>query len=134
MKQQIPDQDEILRVLQSHAPRAMHVGELCGRLNLPRSTRDEVVRRLLLLADEDLVGEMPGLRFRALDAEKKKKRGREKAKSTRSRSRKARERIELAAAMAPAISSAPISCRVKASRFIFLIARRSVIFRLRQFS
>ena len=91
MKQKIPDQDEILQVLQSHAPRAMHVGELCGRLKVPRSEKDEVVRRLLLLADENLIGEMPGLRFRAIQGEKSQKRGREKTKTMRGRGRKARE-------------------------------------------
>ena len=103
MKDDSPNREEILKVLEAHAPRAMHVGELCGRLNLPRSAKDEVVRRLLLLAEENLVGEMPGLRFRALKGAKSKKRGREKSKSTRGRGRKARERIELAAAATPAI-------------------------------
>jgi ribonuclease R len=103
MKENVPTQEEILRVLEAHAPRAMHVGELCGRLDLPRSAKDEVVRRLLLLADEGSVGEMPGLRFRALKGAKKQKRGREKTKATRGRGRKAQERIELAAAATPAI-------------------------------
>jgi ribonuclease R len=103
MKEQIPPREEILAVLESHAPRAMHVGELCGRLKLPRRAKDEVVRQLLLLADENLVGEMPGLRFRALKGATPKKRGREKTKSTRGRGRKAQERIELAAAATPAI-------------------------------
>jgi ribonuclease R len=91
MQEDIPEKDEILQVLQAHAPRAMHVGELCGRLNVSRNAKDEVVRRLLLLADEDLVGEMPGLRFRALTGSKSKKRGRDKSKATRGRGRKARE-------------------------------------------
>lgn len=104
MKDEYPTQEEILEALRSHAPRAMHVGELCGRLKLPRSAKDEIVRRLLLLAEENLVGEMPGLRFRALDAAKNKKRGREKAKSTRGRGRKSLERLQLAAAAAPAIA------------------------------
>jgi ribonuclease R len=91
MKEDIPEKDEILQVLRAHAPRAMHAGELCGRLNVSRGAKDEIVRRLLLLADEDLVGEMPGLRFRALAGSKSKKRGREKAKSSRGRGRKARE-------------------------------------------
>lgn len=103
MKEQVPNQDEILKVLESHAPRAMHVGELCGRLNVPRAAKDEVVRRLLLLAEENLVGEMPGLRFRALKGGKNKKRGRETTKTTRGRGRKAQRRIELAAAVTPAI-------------------------------
>ena len=101
MTQQIPERDEILRTLQAHAPRAMHVGELCGRLQVPRDSRDEVVRQLLLLADDDLVGEMPGLRFRALQSAKNKKRGREKRKSSRGRGRRAQERQAEAAAVAP---------------------------------
>jgi ribonuclease R len=91
MKEDIPEKDEILRVLQAHAPRAMHVGELCGRLSVSRAAKDEIVRRLLLLADENLVGEMPGLRFRALAGSKNAKRGREKNQATRGRGRKARE-------------------------------------------
>ena len=101
MTEQIPEKDEILRVLQAHAPRAMHVGELCGRLKVSRAAKDEVVRQLLLLAEDSLVGEMPGLRFRALAASENKKRGREKQKSTRGRGRRAQERLAEAAAMAP---------------------------------
>ena len=103
MKDNFPNQEEILEVLRTHAPRAMHVGELCGRLKLPRSAKDEVIRRLLLLAEENLVGEMPGLRFRALQGAKKEKRGREKSKTTRGRGRKAQERLEHATAATPAI-------------------------------
>ncbi len=113
MKQKIPDQDEILRMLQSHAPRAMHVGELCGRLKVPRSEKDEVVRRLLLLADEDLIGEMPGLRFRALRSDKSPKRGRDKTESTRGRGQKARE---AAKAEAPAIVAPVIEGRLTMTR------------------
>ena len=103
MKDNVPNQDEILQVLQAHAPRAMHVGELCGRLNVPRSAKDELIRRLLVLAEDKLVGEMPGLRFRALKGAKSEKRGREKTKTTRGRGRKAQERLELATAATPAI-------------------------------
>lgn len=91
MNDQIPAQDEILKVLQSQAPRAMHVGELCGRLGVSRRLKEEIVRRLLLLAEDNQVREMPGLRFRALDGSRSQKRGRDKAKSTRGRGRKARE-------------------------------------------
>ncbi|MDH3202717.1 MAG: ribonuclease R [Myxococcales bacterium] len=101
MKEQIPEKDEILRVLQAHAPRAMHVGELCGRLDVSRAAKDEVVRRLLLLADDNVVGEMPGLRFRALAGSKSKKRGREKQQATRGRGRRAQERLAEAGAMSP---------------------------------
>ncbi len=91
MQDQIPEQDEILQVLQSHAPRAMHVGELCGRLGIPRKNKEEVVRRLLLLTEDNLAREMPGLRFRAVSSEKSKKRGRGKAKATRGRGRKSKQ-------------------------------------------
>ncbi len=101
MKEQIPEKDEILRVLQAHAPRAMHVGELCGRLEVSRAAKDEIIRQLLLLADDNVVGEMPGLRFRALASSKNKKRGREKQKASRGRGRRAQERLAEAAAMAP---------------------------------
>ena len=105
MKNDIPDKEDILQILQAHGPRPMHVGELCGRLNVPRRDKDEVVRRLLLLADENLVREMPGLRFQAADAQKNEKRGREKAKSTRGRGRKATEaeRPDVPPAAAPVI-------------------------------
>jgi ribonuclease R len=105
MKTDIPDKEEILQVLQAHTPRAMHVGELCGRLDVSRSAKDEIVRRLLLLADENLVREMPGLRFRAIDGVKSSKRGREKAKTTRGRGRKAQEaeRQDLSPPAAPVI-------------------------------
>jgi len=91
MKKDIPDKEEILQVLQAHSPRAMHVGALCERLDVSRGAKDEIVRRLLLLADENLVREMPGLRFRAVDGSKNQKRGREKIKSGRGRGRKAQE-------------------------------------------
>lgn len=91
MKKDTPEKEEILQVLRAHGPRAMHVGELCGRLDVPRSEKDAIVRRLLLLADENLVREMPGLRFRATDGAKNPKRGREEAKTTRGRGRKAKE-------------------------------------------
>jgi ribonuclease R len=103
MRDDLPTQDEILSVLTSHSPRAMHVGELCGRLDVPRSQKDEVVRRLLLLAEDNHVVEMPGLRFRASKGAKNKKRGRERSKQTRGRARKARARLEPAAAVTPAI-------------------------------
>lgn len=64
--EQLPEREEILQELRSHAPRAMHVGELCGRMGLSRRLKDDVVRSLLLLAEDGLVREMPGLRFRAL--------------------------------------------------------------------
>jgi ribonuclease R len=103
MKKDIPEKEEILQVLQAHAPRAMHVGELCGRLDVSRNAKDEVVRRLLLLADENLVGELPGLRFRALNGSKNKKRGREKSKATRGRGRKARETEQRDPSVSPVI-------------------------------
>ena len=105
MKIDIPEKDEILQVLQAHAPRAMHVGALCDQLDVSRSAKDEIVRRLLLLADENLVREMPGLRFRAADASKNKKRGREKIKAGRGRGRKAKEaeRLDRTPPVTPAI-------------------------------
>jgi ribonuclease R len=104
MKEGIPDKDEILQVLQSHAPRAMHVGELCARLDIPRSAKEEVVRRLLLLVDESLVREMPGLRFRSLAGSKSQKRGRERSKAMGGRGRRARESQGLA--LPPPVSPA----------------------------
>ncbi len=103
MKDNLPNQDDLLEALKSHGPRAMHVGELCGRLGISRSHKDEVVRALLLLAEQNLVVEMPGLRFRATQSTKSKKRGRERSKETRGRGRKAQERLELASAVTPAI-------------------------------
>ncbi|RLB37079.1 MAG: hypothetical protein DRH30_13850, partial [Deltaproteobacteria bacterium] len=105
MKKDIPEKEEILQVLQAHSPRAMHVGALCERLDVSRGAKDEIVRRLLLLADENLVREMPGLRFRALDGAKNQKRGREQIKAGRGRGRKAKEaeRAELTPPERPAI-------------------------------
>jgi ribonuclease R len=105
MKKDIPDRDQILQVLQAHAPRTMHVGALCEQLDVSRDARDEVVRRLLLLADENLVREMPGLRFRALDGAKAQKRGRDNIKTTRGRGRKASaaQQAELIPPVIPAI-------------------------------
>ncbi len=103
MNEEIPERNEILQVLQTHSPRAMHVGELCGRLDIPRKAKDEVVRRLLLLADENLVTELPGLRFRALAGSKNEKRGREQAKGSRGRGHKARERQAVAVTVTPPI-------------------------------
>ena len=103
MKENLPNQDKILESLTAQAPRAMHVGELCGRLGIPRSQKDEIVRVLLLLAEQNLVTEMPGLRFRASKGTKNQKRGRERSKETRGRGRKAQERVDLAAAVTPAI-------------------------------
>jgi ribonuclease R len=105
MKKDIPEKDEILQVLQAHSPRAMHVGALCERLDVSRGAKDEIVRRLLLLADENLVREMPGLRFRAVDGSKNQKRGREKIKAGRGRGRKTKEaeRADLTPPDRPAI-------------------------------
>ena len=105
MKQDIPEKDEILQVLQAHSPRAMHVGALCERLDVSRGAKDEIVRRLLLLADDNLVREMPGLRFRAVDGSKNQKRGREKIKAGRGRGRRAKEaeRVDLTPPDRPAI-------------------------------
>ena len=105
MKKDIPEKDQILQVLQAQAPRALHVGALCDRLDVSRGAKDEIIRRLLLLADENLVREMPGLRFRAIDGSKSQKRGREKVKSTRGRGRKAKEaeREDLNLPVRPAI-------------------------------
>jgi ribonuclease R len=103
MNEDIPEKDQILEVLRTHAPRAMHVGELCGRLDVPRKLKDQVVRRLLLLSDENLVRELPGLRFRAIESSSNEKRGREKAKTTRGRGRNAKEREVLASPLSPVI-------------------------------
>jgi len=105
MKKDIPERDQILQMLQAHAPRAMHVGTLCERLEVSRDAKDEIVRRLLLLADENLVREMPGLRFRALNGSKNRKRGREKIKSAREHGGKASTagQAELVRPVIPAI-------------------------------
>lgn len=87
MDQQIPEKEALLEELRAHAPRAMHVGELCGRLGVARSERDEVVRRLLLLAENGAVQEMPGLRFRAVSrTDSTRRRSAKKKRSGRRRS------------------------------------------------
>ncbi len=62
-----PNRTAVLKALKSHGSRATHLGEICSKLNVPRSEREEVLRVLLLLVDEGLAREMPGLRFRAID-------------------------------------------------------------------
>lgn len=54
-----------MTALRTRAPRAMHVAEVCGQLDIPKSERDEVLDCLDGLVGLGLVTEMPGLRFRA---------------------------------------------------------------------
>jgi len=52
--------------LRAHGPRALHLAEICGRLDVAKSRRDEVLDILDELIGLGLVREMPGLRFRAI--------------------------------------------------------------------
>ena len=59
------DRDSLLGVLRDAAPRALHVGEICQRLEIPKSARDAALDALDQLVTLGLAGEMPGNRFRA---------------------------------------------------------------------
>ena len=74
------NRNAVLKVLKSHGPRALHLGEICGRLRVPGKEKEEVLRNLLLLVDEGFAREMPGLRFRIVDRSSgKRNRGRKRA-------------------------------------------------------
>ncbi|MCB9615525.1 MAG: VacB/RNase II family 3'-5' exoribonuclease [Sandaracinus sp.] len=59
------DRESLLGVLRDAAPRALHVGEICQRLELPKGARDAALDALDELVTLGLIGEMPGNRFRA---------------------------------------------------------------------
>jgi ribonuclease R len=60
---------DILRALREPKGRAMHVMEICAKLDLPAGVKDDVRRQLDMLAEERVVQELPGLRYRALAAQ-----------------------------------------------------------------
>jgi ribonuclease R len=62
----VRDLDEVLAVLREHKGRALHVMEVCARLNASGGRRDEVRTALETLEEEGLAQQLPGLRFRAL--------------------------------------------------------------------
>jgi len=53
-----------MEALRQRAPRALHVAEICGRMGVAKSRRDEVLDVLDELVSLSLVSEMPGHRFR----------------------------------------------------------------------
>ena len=53
-----------MEALRANAPRAQHVAELCGRMDIPKKRKDEVLDALDELVKLGMVTEMPGLRFR----------------------------------------------------------------------
>ncbi|MBX3251347.1 MAG: VacB/RNase II family 3'-5' exoribonuclease [Myxococcales bacterium] len=59
------DRESLLGALRDAAPRSLHVAELCQRLDIQKSRRDEVLDLLEELVVLGLIGEMPGLRYRA---------------------------------------------------------------------
>jgi ribonuclease R len=59
------DRETLLGVLRDAAPRALHVGEVCQRLELPKTARDAVIDALDELVRLGVLGEMPGNRYRA---------------------------------------------------------------------
>lgn len=58
------DLDEVHDVLRSHKGRALHVMEVCARLSLDPSLRDDVRDALDQLKERQLVQELPGLRYK----------------------------------------------------------------------
>ena len=58
------EREAVMAALRERAPRAQHVAELCGQLNIPKSQKDEVLDALERLVSLGMVTEMPGLRFR----------------------------------------------------------------------
>tara|TARA_B100001750_G_scaffold238769_1_gene245799 strand:+ start:892 stop:3294 length:2403 start_codon:yes stop_codon:yes gene_type:complete len=58
------EREAVMEALRAQAPRAQHVAELCGHLNIPKSQKDEVLDALEQLVNLNMVTEMPGLRFR----------------------------------------------------------------------
>jgi ribonuclease R len=52
--------------LRAHGPRALHLAEICSRLDVDKARRDDVLDVLDELIGLGLVREMPGLRFRAI--------------------------------------------------------------------
>ena len=62
----------MVEALRKHAPRALHVGELCKRVGATKSQRDEMLDVLDQLSGLGLVTEMPGNRYRIKTAPKPK--------------------------------------------------------------
>jgi ribonuclease R len=58
------EKEHVLSVLREREPRAIHVGEICARLGIPKSRTEQLVRVLEQLRQEGLAREMPGRRYR----------------------------------------------------------------------
>lgn len=56
--------DIILEALREHAPRSMHLAEVCVVIGVPKQERDHVRDTLMDLVSDGIVDEMPGNRFR----------------------------------------------------------------------
>lgn len=59
------ERESVMGALRERAPRALHVAEICARVGIPKSRRDEMLDVLDQLTTLGLVTEMPGHRFRA---------------------------------------------------------------------
>jgi ribonuclease R len=68
LQEQDIDLGKLLEVLRNHKGRALHVMEVCARLGVPNKERDAVRAALDTLSEEQLVQELPGLRYRATKA------------------------------------------------------------------
>jgi ribonuclease R len=64
----ITDLEQVLAVLRDHKGRALHVMEVCARMNASGDKRDHIRALLETLEEEGRVQQLPGLRFRALKA------------------------------------------------------------------
>jgi ribonuclease R len=64
----VTDLEQVLAVLRDHKGRALHVMEVCARMNVSSEKRDQIRALLETLEEEGRVQQLPGLRFRALKA------------------------------------------------------------------
>lgn len=64
-KRTIPlNEKKILEVLRASKARALHVAEICTELHIPKSQRHDVTLILERMAEEQLVTQLPGAKFR----------------------------------------------------------------------
>jgi len=67
------DLAEVLAVLRENKGRALHVMEVCARLNVEGARKEKIRAALESLEEEGVVQQMPGLRFRAVKARELKR-------------------------------------------------------------
>jgi ribonuclease R len=65
----------VMQALRQHAPRAVHVAEVCRDIGVPKRARDEVRDVLSELVDLGMAKELPGGKFRPADTTEQRKPG-----------------------------------------------------------